>query len=158
MKNEKELQQRYLYGQILKQQAGALIEEKTAIESRINEIAMTKEAMKRIGDMAKNDLMWSPIGSGAFMISRADDTDNVLAAVGAGVLVKMPRSKAAEVMEDRLKDLHDADAKITTELSKYANEIGSIEEQMKEMMEAEQHRKEMKTGHKHNDKIKGTGG
>ena len=88
MRNEKELQKKYLYGQILKQQATALVEEKQAIEARLGEVAMTKEAINRIGVLTKGDLMWSPMGSGAFMISNVADTRNVLVNVGAGVLVK----------------------------------------------------------------------
>ncbi|MBI2579954.1 MAG: prefoldin subunit alpha [Candidatus Aenigmarchaeota archaeon] len=160
MKNEKELQKKYVYGQLLKQQAGALIEEKGAIEARIAEISMTKEAIKRIGGMKKDDMMWSPIGSGAFMISRSEDTDNILVSVGAGVLVKMPRGRATEVLASRLEEIEDVNTKVTTELSKYAEQIGALESEMKDMIESEQHKKEMKTPrqHKSGEKVQGTGG
>ena len=160
MRNEKELQKKYLYGQILKQQATALVEEKQAIEARLGEVAMTKEAINRIGLSTKGDLMWSPMGSGAFMISNVADTKNVLVNVGAGVLVKTNHDNALLILEGRMKELQEADANITAELNKFAQQLGALESEMQQMVHEEEHKKEMKDSHKHNhgEKIKGTGG
>lgn len=158
MKNEKELQQKYFHAQLLKQQASALMEEKQLIDARINEVGITTEAIKKIGDMKKSDVMWSPIGSGAFMVSSANDTENVLISVGAGVIIKTPRSHALGIVESRMKDLQHADLQVTGELNKFFQQISSIEHEMQEMVEVEQHKKEMKKEHKHDEKTKGTGG
>jgi len=160
MKNDKELQKKYFYSQILRQQASALMEEKQMIDTRINEFNITKEAMKRMGDMKKGDLMWSPLGSGAFMIASNADTGKVLLNAGAGVLIKTERSHAIEVLDGRLKELQDADMHITTELSKFINQLGSVEKEMQEMVELDEHRKGVENHekpHKHG-KVKGTGG
>ncbi len=159
MKNEKELQKKYFYSQILRQQASALMEEKQVIDARINEVNITKEAMKRMGEMKKGDLMWSPLGSGAFMIASNADTGKVLLNAGAGVLIKTERSHAIEVLDSRLKELQDADMHVTSELSKFINQLGSVEKEMQEMVELDEHKKGMeKQQPKTHGKVKGTGG
>ncbi len=160
MKNEKELQQKYLYGQLLKQQATALIEEKQAIEARLGEVVMTKEAINRIGGTAKGDVIWSPLGSGAFMISNVADTKSVLVNVGAGVLVKTNHDNALSILEGRMNELQEADTQITAELNRFAQQLGALESEMQQMVHEEERKKGMKDSHKHkhDDKVKGTGG
>ncbi|MDI6721321.1 MAG: prefoldin subunit alpha [Candidatus Aenigmarchaeota archaeon] len=157
-KDEKELQKKYVHLQILKQQASALMEEKQAIDSRVNEVNFTMNAIRKIGEASIGDRMWSPLGSGAFMISDVGDIEKVLVNAGAGVLVKTDREHAIEILEGRLKDLEDVDRQLMDELVKFGGQINSLEGEMQEMLEAEQHSKERKGRHKHGEKVQGTGG
>src|SRR3989338_7770528 len=160
MKNEKELQKKYMYSQILRQQATSLMEEKQMIDSRINEINITKGAITMIGELKKDNLMWSPLGSGAFIIAEVADTDKILVSAGAGTLIKTSRERAIAILDSRLKELEDADGHVSTELGKFISQIGTVDKEMKEMVELDEHRKGMEKqerSHRH-EKTSGTVG
>ncbi len=127
---DKELQKKYLTLQILKQQLSALLEEKNALNEKAVEIATTIEALKKLTDVRKGEEMWSSLGSGAFARSDIKDTDNVLVAVGAGVVVKETREKGIEILKLRLDQLQQLDEELAAEINRFGEQAAKTEEEL----------------------------
>ncbi|MBI4170175.1 MAG: prefoldin subunit alpha [Candidatus Aenigmarchaeota archaeon] len=128
--DDKELQKKYLMLQILKQQLSALLEEKNALNEKVAEIATTIQALEKLADVKKGEEMWSSLGSGAFARSDIKDTENVLVAVGAGVVVKETKERGIEILKLRLDHLQKLDAELVAEINKFGEQAANVEEEL----------------------------
>ena len=134
---EKEIQRKYLQLQLTKQQLTALIQEKNAIDERVAEMTVTINALNGFGAVKPGNEMWSPLGSGAFVISGIKDTENVLVSVGAGVVVKETKERAIELLNSRLEEIMKFDKEIVTEINRFSGQMEKIEEEMQKLAEKE---------------------
>jgi len=121
--------------QILKQQLTAMAEEKSALASKIDEISMTTEALKKLESIKKGEEIWSTMGSGAFVRSDIKDTDNVLVAAGAGIVVKETRQRGIEILSGRLDELRKIDEQLAVEITKFGTQVQRLELQLQHDVE-----------------------
>ena len=133
--SDQELQKRYMTLQILKQQLTAMAEEKSALASKIDEISMTTEALKKLESIKKGEEIWSTMGSGAFVRSDIKDTDNVLVAAGAGIVVKETRQRGIEILSGRLDELRKIDEQLAVEITKFGTQVQRLELQLQHDVE-----------------------
>ena len=102
---EQELQKKYMELQMLKQQLGTIAQQKQMVDERQAELQVTIEALKNMDKIKGGSEIWSSLGSGTFVKSDISDTENVLVAVGAGVVVSEKIDKAATILESRIADM-----------------------------------------------------
>lgn len=133
--DDKELQKKYLYLQIFKQQLAALVEEKKAVDERLVEMSTTINALQKLADVPKGEEIWSTLGSGTFVKSDIKDKENVLVAVGAGVVVKESREKGVEILSSRLEQLQKIDSELTEEINRLAMQASQLEQQLQHEVE-----------------------
>ena len=125
--DEKALQRKYIQLQLLKQQTQALLDEKKLISERVTEMTMTSNALQKMEYMKKGNEIWSTLGSGVFLRSDVKDTDKVFVAVGAGAVIKGTRANAVKILESRIEELKKADADITAQINKFAEQMNTLE-------------------------------
>lgn len=135
------MQRKYVQLQLLKQELNTYVEQKNALDEKLNELAATVEALKRLESINKGDEIWSPFGSGAFVRSDIKDTERVLVAVGAGVVLREKRERAVEIIETRRKELEEADRQLMQEATKLAQQAAGIEKEL-ELLAHEEENKE----------------
>lgn len=137
MPSEK-IQRKYAQLQMLKQQMSALLEQKKAIDEKLEEITNTIEALEKLGEIEKGNEIWSPFGSGAFVNSDIKDTENVFFAVAAGLVIREKRGNVIKILEQQKKELELAERKLIQEAGKYSEHANSIEKELEMLVRKEQ--------------------
>lgn len=132
-KNEEKIKELYIHSEIMKQQLTALVEEKNAIEERINEIMMTTSALESMKNVSSGSETWSALGNGTFIRTEIMDTEKVLIGIGAGIVVKEKRERALEILNERTSMMVDANNAIVAEANKIANELRNVEIKIQEL-------------------------
>lgn len=135
---EQEIQRKYLQLQMLKQQLSALLEEKNIVDEKISEILTTTNALNELGKVKQNEEIWSPLGSGAFVRSDIKDRGKVLIGIGSDVVIKESRTKAIEILQERLKEIIEIDKELSAEIEKFNSQITKLEPEIQEMIQNEQ--------------------
>lgn len=134
----KELQKKYLQLQLLKHQTNALVEEKQAVDARIQELAVSVHALNGMERIGKGSEMWSSLGSGAFVRSDIKDTTHVLVGIGAGVVIRETREKSVALLQSRMQELHELDRQLMQEITAFGGEIAKLEPEVQKLVEKEQ--------------------
>ena len=133
---EKELQRKYLQLQLLKQQFGALLEEKAVVDERLAEIMISMQALEKLGKVKENEEVLSPLGSGTFVQSNIKDTDKVFVSLGAGVVVKEKREKAMTILKERQEELSKINDDLILDLNKFSEDINRLEPEVQKLAQA----------------------
>ena len=129
-KDQQELQSKYIQYQLMRQQLTAYTEEKALIDEKLNELNSTIDALHRLGDVKKGEEVWSPLGSGSFVRSDIKDTDNVMIAIGAGVVVRETKERSIEILQGRLEELADVNNDLTAEMTKLTQVLEKLEPEL----------------------------
>ncbi len=130
-----ELQRKYLKLQLLRQQANALLEEKSAFEDKIGETITTINAIKELGKVSEGNEIWSPLGSDSFIRSNIKDKEKVMINIGAGIVARESREKASSVLESKLKDMGTNYNELIEEINKLGRNIEQTEKELQALAE-----------------------
>ena len=133
---EKDIQEKYIQLQMLKQQATSLLEERNQLEEQVRELTLTTDAVKQIGAVKQGSEIWSSLGGGAFVRSDIKDTEHVLINVGAGVILKKDRVDALEIIEGRLQEVTQFYGMLLEEIKKYTAGISFVEESLNDLLKS----------------------
>ena len=139
---ERDLQRKYLQLQLMKQQLNGMLEEKALLDEKISEIAATIDAIENLKDVKKDQRIWSPIGSAAFVESDLKDSNKILVGVGAGIIVKKTREGAILTMQERMQELNSIDKEFMTEINKFSEQISVLEPEVQKLAQEEQEKEE----------------
>ena len=135
--DRQELQEKYLELQVLKQQISNYVEQKQAVDAKINELNASIEALKALPNVKKGEEMWSSLGSGTFVRSDIKDVEKVLVAIGAGVVTRETLPKGIEILESRAKELSDINDEIIRQANTMVERINQLEPEVEEFAEQE---------------------
>lgn len=135
--DRQELQEKYLELQVLKQQISNYVEQKQAVDAKINELNASIEALKALPNVKKGEEMWSSLGSGTFVRSDIKDVEKVLVAIGAGVVTRETLPKAIEILESRAKELSDINDEIIRQANTMVERINQLEPEVSDLSDAE---------------------
>ncbi len=133
----KELEKKYIQLQMLKQQLSAFVEEKNLLNEKVSELVVTIDALNKLGNIKQGDEMWSSLGSSAFVRSDIKDIEKVLIGIGAGIVVKEEKGKAAEILHGRLSELSKLDSEMMAEINKLGSMIAELEPEVQKLAEEE---------------------
>ena len=134
-RKQNELQEKYMELQSLKQQISALVEQKQAVDEKEAEIKMTIDSLKKLDTIKDGEDMWSTLGSSTFVQSGIKDRNNVLVAVGAGVVVKESVPKAIELLEERAKDIEAVGAEVVNQANTFLQRVNQLEPELQKLAE-----------------------
>jgi len=130
---QQELQEKYIQFQILRQHLAAMQEERVLIESKLNELQLTIESLKKLPEITKGEEIWTTLGSGTFIQSDIKNVSHVIVDVGAGIYLKKTAKEAENLMESRYKELAKVNQELLTEVEKINNELIKIESHIQKM-------------------------
>lgn len=136
-----DLQEKYIEMQLLKQQINALVEQKQQLDERLFELKTTIDALNKMDTIKKGEEIWSQIGSGTFVKSDIKDTENVLVAVGAGVVISEKRPKAITILEHRAKELETLTNEIVTQANDYLVRASHLEPELEKLVKEQEEKK-----------------
>lgn len=132
--SQEEMQKAYMQYQLVKQQLSSFAEERGKIVEKLKELMGTIESLKKLEGVDNGSEMWTPMGSGAFVSSDVKDVDDVLVAVGAGIVTKEKREKAIEILQARFQEMDKVDDMIIEELKRLSAQSEKLEKELKDMV------------------------
>jgi prefoldin alpha subunit len=106
MANEDELNKLAIQAQLANQTGQTLQSQIDVLQGTIAEINSTLETLRNLKRAKNNTLL--PIGSGTYVTCQKIENEEVLIAVGAGVIVTKKGEEAIAMLENRLKTVADA--------------------------------------------------
>jgi prefoldin alpha subunit len=131
--DQENLQNKYIELQLLKQQITALVEQKQQLDERFFELNTTIDALEKMGKIKGGDEIWSQIGSGTFVKSDIKDTENVLVAVGAGVVVSETRHRASEILKGRAHEIETISNEMVKQANDYLERASKLEPELEKL-------------------------
>ena len=102
MIDERDVQRKYIQLQLFKQQLTTLIEQKNIINERISELTISIDALKKLGNVKKDQRIMTTLGSSVFVSANIQDSDNVLVNIGAGVMALKGRHDAIILLKQTI--------------------------------------------------------
>ena len=130
---EKELQKKYMQHQLLRQQLYAFMEERVMIETKINELSETINAIKKLDDVKKDQEIWCSLGSKTFVHTDVKDIDNIAVELGAGIFGKKTREEAVEILTKRMDELIAVNKEIMTEINRMGEQLSYLEPEIQHL-------------------------
>lgn len=106
MANEEEMSQLAVQAQMAQQQGQTIQTQLDVLQNTITDLNTTLDTLRNLKKAKTASLL--PIGSGTYITAQKVEGDEVLIAVGAGVIVRKKTEEAAEMLEKRLKTVTEA--------------------------------------------------
>ena len=133
--DEREVQKKYIMLQMMKQQLNALAEQKNLINEKIEELAVSIDALKKLKNVKEGQNIMTTLGSNVFVSADVQDTEKVLVNIGNGILARKSREDAISFLQKNLEEIGDIDKELTSEINKYVEEIQRLEPELQKMVE-----------------------
>ncbi|MBI4176819.1 MAG: prefoldin subunit alpha [Candidatus Aenigmarchaeota archaeon] len=122
---KKELEQKYFLYQFLKEQLDNMSRQAEAMQAAILETQATINALDEMNKGGNHGAL-IPLGAGTFVHGKVDDTDKIMIAIGADIVVKESREKAGDMLGQRLKDMEGSYTKILKDMGSITAQIQGI--------------------------------
>ena len=122
--DERDLNQIAMQAQVLQRQGGALQNQLDMLQNTLNDLQSTIDTLEQLNKAKDVGLL--PIGSGAYITCKSVDPEQVMIAVGAGLIVTKKASEAAEMRRKRYKTVIDA-------FDKGQKSLATINQQMQDL-------------------------
>lgn len=106
-----------------------LEQQKEQLTEYLNELQRTKDAIDVLEDAEPGDKVLLPLGSGAFVHARLDETDAVLAPIGSDVLAEEAPNKALERLEERRKEAKNAQQQVQQNIQQIQQRLQNLASQ-----------------------------
>lgn len=106
--------------QVLQQQLGNLQMNYASVEIAI-------QTLENVAKLNKGDQMLLPIGSGAYIKSKFENSEVALIDVGAGVVVEKPIPDAVKFLKSRMDEMDSMREKLQNNFMEVSNRMKSLE-------------------------------
>ncbi len=118
MNNESQIQEKYIELQLLEQKMQQIQQQSILIEQKILELTSLEESLDEVKNLKKGQVILSPLGSGIFLKSEVEDSEELFVNVGSNVVVKKNVSKTKELINKQIQDLKEFNNDLEKELQK----------------------------------------
>ena len=115
--NEQELRQALSTLEMYKVQAESLAEQQQIITFSLEEYSRARDTLGKWKDAEKGAELLVPVGGNSFVFAKVANNKKALVGVGSGVTVEKPLDEAITTLETRIKELAEANKKITDSLT-----------------------------------------
>jgi prefoldin alpha subunit len=115
--NEPELRQALATLEMYKAQAESLAEQQQIINFSMEEYSRAHQTLGKWKDAEEGAELLVPVGGNSFVFAKVADNEKALVGIGSGVTVEKPLQEAIKTLEVRIKELEEANKKITESLT-----------------------------------------
>lgn len=123
---EAELRELVLHGENLRQQLGALEQQRDLLVDLSGDARRSLSALDALTVAKEGDEMLVPLGAGAFVHARLANAGRAIASLGSGLHAEMPVSDARDRLQARVESLDNAAAQLTRDLQRVLDELQRV--------------------------------
>lgn len=123
---EAELRELVLHGENLRQQLGALEQQRDLLADLSGDARRSLAALDALVEAKDGDEILVPLGAGAFVHARLAHAGRALATLGAGLHAEMPVADARDRLKSRVESLDAAGAQLSKDLQRVVDELQRV--------------------------------
>lgn len=123
---EAELRELVLHGENLRQQLGALEQQRDLLVDLSGDARRSLSALDALTVAKEGDEMLVPLGAGAFVHARLANAGRAIASLGSGLHAEMPVADARDRLQARVESLDNAAAQLTRDLQRVLDELQRV--------------------------------
>ena len=132
-RREEEIRRALAELQALRELAESMRSRINVVESLINELKATGEAIKAIRDVGENATILVPVGGDSFIRAKVEDMSKVLVGVGAGVVLEKDVEDALNYLGERVAELEKISVDLRRRLAETLERIRESEDRIRRM-------------------------
>ena len=132
-RREEEIRRALAELQALRELAESMRSRINVVESLINELKATGEAIKAIRDVGENATILVPVGGDSFIRAKVEDMSKVLVGVGAGVVLEKDVEDALNYLGERVAELEKISVDLRKRLAETLERIRESEDRIRRM-------------------------
>jgi len=125
-----EIQKKYLELQLINQNFQQIKEQLTILSQQIVQLQSTSDSLDALGDVKGKNEILVPLGGGLFAKADFDKGENVLANVGADVLVERDLQDGKGLVKQQIDELADIISELEINLQHLSVEAQKIQEEI----------------------------
>jgi prefoldin alpha subunit len=134
---DKDLQSKYVELQLLDRQLKQVQQQLALLEQQHNELLLIKQALSDLPKLKKGADALVPVSAGIYAKAKIENTDELVVNVGSNIAVGKSVRESAAMVDDQLKDLRDAEMKLTLDMNMLVGRAQEIEKEMIELSKKE---------------------
>lgn len=123
---EAELRELVLHGENLRQQLGALEQQRDLLVDLSGDARRSLSALDALTVAKEGDEMLVPLGAGAFVHARLANAGRAIASLGSGLHAEMPVAEARDRLQARVESLDNAAAQLSRDLQRVLDELQRV--------------------------------
>ncbi len=123
---KKELEQKYMLYQFLKEQLDRMGEQAEAMRNAMFETQTSAKALEELMSHKTENTALIPLGAGAFVQGKISNVDKVLVAIGNDIVVEESSANAKQRLEERFKEMEISYGKLLKDLGSITAQVQSI--------------------------------
>ncbi len=123
---KKELEQKYMLYQFLKEQLDRMGEQAGTMRNAMFETQASAKALEELMSHKKENTALIPLGAGAFVQGKIGNVDKVLVAIGNDIVVEENSASAKQRLEERLREMETSYEKLLKDLGSVTAQVQSI--------------------------------
>jgi len=137
MTNKKEMELRELASsfEVHKAQLEQLARQEDVLRMTLEDHLRASETMKRFADCKVDSELLIPVGANVFLYGKIGDNKKVITGVGADVAVEGTIEEAMEKLDVKIKELRDAEAKLTKKREELNEKVLQISNELQQAYE-----------------------
>lgn len=135
MTEKSEFNKKVVEYNIYKAQLEQLVNELSVLNQTSSNLLLAKNTLENIQNLEGEPEILVPIGGNTFLKAHVKDTKNVLAGIGADIIVKKEVPDAISTIEKQLEELRGAKQKIEAQLKEFSERMGKLEPELEKMLE-----------------------
>lgn len=124
--SEEELRELILRSESLRQQLGALEQQRDLLAELTNDARRSVASLDALAAAKDGDELLVPLGAGAFVHARLAQAGRAVASLGAGLHAEMPLADARDRLRVRVESLEAATTQVTRDLQRVLDELQRI--------------------------------
>ena len=123
---EKDIQQKMIMYQLLQKHLEELKQQAMIIERKNLELEITKQSVKDIDALKKDNEILISLGSGFYGFGEFNDLKKILVDIGSGVFIKKTVGSASDILKGKGKEIEDLNKKLQHELNDVVTKMNEI--------------------------------
>lgn len=123
---QKQVQEKVLVYQILQNQLEEFNKQATVLETRMDELEVTKIALQETKGVRADSETLFHLGSGCYGHGRLSDNNKFLVEIGAGIMANKSLPEAVAVIESRKREIESVGKKLQHEMEVIASSINQV--------------------------------
>jgi len=121
--------------QIYREEAQMLQQQLGNLQLNYASVELAIQTLENVAKLNKGEQMLLPIGSGAYIKSKADNNELALVDVGAGVIVEKPIPDAVKFLKSRMGEMDSVKEKLQKNFVEVSNKLKFLEESANNLMQ-----------------------
>ena len=129
-----QMQEEYMKLQIIKQQLTELLEHKSGLDQKLQEIIITETMLEKLSTEDEEKPMWTPIGTGVYLDTQLKKS-KILMEIGQSIFIKKSKKEALEMVKSKKSEIEELNEQLLKQMQAFNEEAEKVENKLTALSE-----------------------